>query len=217
MKNDREIKERVLEELLHQKDIDETQIGVIVENGVVTLTGVVDHVNKKAAALRALENVKGIKAIVKDIKIKYGTDYKTCDKEIAKSITNTLEQEFESPNCDITVEVQDGFVFLLGKVRWDFQRQKAKKIAEQQLGVKGVINNLDIKQKVFPNDVKTSITKAFGQMALIDANSISVDVKEQTVILRGKVKNFAQKQEASISTYNVPGVQDVVNELEVSY
>ena len=50
MKSDSEIKEDVLDELVWQPNIDETQIGVIVKNGVVTLSGVVDSYSKKLAA-----------------------------------------------------------------------------------------------------------------------------------------------------------------------
>jgi len=47
VKNDSEIKEDVLDELMWQPNIDETQIGVIVEKGVVALTGFVDTYVKK--------------------------------------------------------------------------------------------------------------------------------------------------------------------------
>ena len=79
MRSDSEIKEDVLDELMWQPNIDETQIGVIVEKGVVTLTGFVDAYAKKTAALDAVKNVKGVKAVANDIEVKYGTDYKKTD------------------------------------------------------------------------------------------------------------------------------------------
>jgi osmotically-inducible protein OsmY len=43
MKSDATIKEDVLAELAWQPNIDETQVGVIVDKGVVTRTGTVDN------------------------------------------------------------------------------------------------------------------------------------------------------------------------------
>ena len=53
MKTDFELKNDVLDELAWQPNIDETKIGVIVENGVVTLSGVVDNYTKKIEIGRA--------------------------------------------------------------------------------------------------------------------------------------------------------------------
>ncbi|MHB1146438.1 MAG: BON domain-containing protein [Lutibacter sp.] len=57
MKTDAEIKNDVLDELAWQPNIDETKIGVIVEDGVVTLNGVVDNYTKKVAAEKAVKTV----------------------------------------------------------------------------------------------------------------------------------------------------------------
>ena len=54
MKTDGQIKQDILDELVFLPDIDETQIGVIVEDGVVTLTGFVDAYPKKVAAEQAV-------------------------------------------------------------------------------------------------------------------------------------------------------------------
>ena len=90
MKTDAEIKDNVLDELAWQPDIDETEIGVIVENGVVTLNGVVESHSKKLAAEKAAKGVFGVKALASDIEVKFGEDFKKTDKEIAKAIVNAL-------------------------------------------------------------------------------------------------------------------------------
>ena len=55
---DIEIKNDVLDELAWQPNIDETQIGVIVDKGVVTLTGTVDSYAKKIAAEKAVNEAR---------------------------------------------------------------------------------------------------------------------------------------------------------------
>ena len=82
MRTDAQIKQDVLDELAWQPNIDEIQIGVIVEDGVVTLSGVVDEYSKKVAAEKATKKVAGVKAVAEDIEVKYGDDLK---KRIRKS------------------------------------------------------------------------------------------------------------------------------------
>ena len=53
MKTDAQIKRDVQDELIWEPSIDETKIGVSVEDGVVTLSGEVDSYAKKIAAEKA--------------------------------------------------------------------------------------------------------------------------------------------------------------------
>ena len=70
MKTDVEIKEDVLDELAWEPNVDETEIGVIVENGIVTLSGVLNNYSKKVAAEKAVKRVEGVKALAGDIEVK---------------------------------------------------------------------------------------------------------------------------------------------------
>ncbi len=215
MKTDLEIKNDVLEELAWQPKIDETQIGVVVEKGVVTLTGFVDDYSKKMAAEKAVKKVKGVKAVAEDIEVKYGSAYQKTDKEIAKAIVHTFEWNTAVPEKDIEIKVDAGWVWLSGEVQWEYQKNAAKKVVEKLYGVKGVINNIDIKQVVKPTEIKDKIKKAFERLADIDAHNISVDVDGNTVKLRGKVHSISEKDEAKRTAYYAPGVYKVENELEI--
>jgi osmotically-inducible protein OsmY len=217
MKTDYEIKEDVLSELAWQPNIDETKMGVIVENGVVTLTGVVDSYTKKLAAEKAVKSVKGVKAVALDIDVKYGMDYKKTDKEIAKAVVNALEWSNSVPEDKISIKVEDGWVYLSGELQWFYQKDAAKKAVGNLLGVKGVINSIQIKQEMEPTQIKERITKAFERSAHINAKNITVLTEGHTVTLRGTVDSIAEKDEAQRAAYLAPGVYDVKNELVVQY
>ena len=217
MKSDSEIKEDVLDELMWQPNIDETQIGVIVEKGVVTLTGFVDTYAKKTAAIEAVKNVKGVKAVANDIEVKYGSDYKKTDKEIAKAVVNALSWNSSVPDDKLSIEVRDGWVYLSGQLEWHYQKDAARKAVENLLGVKGVINNITLKQAIVPSEIKEKITKAFERLADLDAKGIKVEVDGHKVKLKGKVHSYAEKDEARKTAYYAPGVYEVENELEVAY
>ena len=113
MKSDAEIKEDVLDELAWQPNIDETEIGVIVENGIVTLSGVVNQYSKKIAAEKAVKSVEGVKAIAGDIEVKYGDDFKKTDKEIAKAVVDALEWNSSVPEENLTIKVEDGWLYFI--------------------------------------------------------------------------------------------------------
>jgi osmotically-inducible protein OsmY len=217
MKTDVEIKDDVLEELAWQSNVDETQIGVIVEKGVVTLSGVVNNYSKKLAAEKAAKNVEGVKAVALDIEVKYGSDFKKTDKEIAKAAVDAFEWNSSVPEDDISIKVENGWVYLSGEVEWSYQKIAAKNAVEKLTGVKGVTNSITLKNKIKPTEVKEKIKKAFERMAALDADGIILETHGHTVTLRGKVHSLKEKEDAETAAYNAPGVYDVKNELKVQY
>ena len=217
MKTDVEIKDDVLDELAWQPNIDETQIGVIVDDGVVTLSGVVNSYSKKIAAEKAAKNVEGVKAVALDIEVKYGTDFKKTDKEIAKAIVDAFEWNSSIPEDDITVKVENGWVSLSGEVQWSYQKSAAKNAIKDLLGVIGVSNSISLKNNIKPSEIKDKIKKAFQRMATLDADGIILETHGNTVTLRGKVHSIKEKEDAETAAYNAPGVYNVKNELKVQY
>lgn len=217
MKTDVEIKEDVLDELAWQPSIDETQIGVIVENGVVTLSGVVNNYSKKLAAEKAVKNVEGVKAVAEDIEVLYGISYKKTDKEIAKAIVNAFEWNSSVPEEEISIKVENGWVFLSGEVQWMYQKNAARNAIKNLLGVKGVSNSIKLENNIEPKEVKDRIKKAFHRMATLDSNAITLETHGHTVTLRGKVHSIKEKEDAETAAYNAPGVYDVKNELKIEY
>ncbi|WP_213521972.1 BON domain-containing protein [Nonlabens sp.] len=217
MKSDATIKEDVLAELAWQPNIDETQVGVVVDKGVVTLTGTVDNYAKKRAAERAVKSVSGVRAVAENIQVKYGSNYKKTDQEIAKAAADSLKWDSSVSEDDIEIKVENGWIYLSGEVEWNYQKIAAKRAVQNLLGVRGVSNTISIKQEVEPLDIKEKITKAFERMAQVDAKNISVDVEGHKVKLRGKVHSISEKNEARKTAYFAPGVFEVENELEVVY
>ena len=217
MKTDAEIKNDVLDELAWQPNIDENQIGVIVENGVVTLSGVVNNYSKKLAAEKAAKNIEGVKAVALDIEVKYGVDFKKTDKEIAKAIVDAYEWNSSIPEDEIQIKVENGWVFLTGEVQWEYQKNAAKKAIEGLVGVRGINNSITLKNSIKPKEVKSQIKRAFHRMATLDSNDIILETHGNTVTLRGKVHSIKEKEDAESAAYNAPGVFVVKNELKVEY
>jgi len=215
MRTDGQIKQDILDELVFQPNIDETQIGVIVEDGVVTLTGIVDDFYKKVTAENVVKKIKGVKAVAEDIEVKYGTELQKTDKEIAKAIVRAFKWNTAVPEDKITIEVQNGWITLSGEVEFWYQKDTARCVINGIIGVKGITNNIDIKPVIKPDEVKEKITRAFKRLADIEAENITIEVEQNTVILRGRVYSLKEKEEAEKTAYQIPGVNKVVNELFV--
>lgn len=217
MKTDQEIKEAILAELMWQQNINDTNIGVIVEDGVATLSGVVDSFAKKLAAEKVAKSTKGVKATALDIEVKLGDNYKKTDKEIAKAAANALSWDNAVPEENLFVKVEDGQIYLSGEVDWFYQKEAAKNAVENLMGVKDVINTIDVKHSEDSNETIEKITKAFERLANIDSKNIAISVDGHTVTLSGSVRTISEKDEAQKAAYFTPGVKEVKNELQVNY
>ena len=217
MKTDLKIKEDVLAELEWQPNIDETQIGIIVKDGIVTLEGTVDSYTKKIAAEKAVKNVYGVKAVVEDIKVKYNSSEGKTDAEIAKAAVDTLKWNSSVPDDIIKIKVEDAWVYLSGEVPWEYQKNAAKNAIQKLYGVKGVINNISLKPNLNPIEIQSRISKAFERSAKLEAKRIKVEVDGHVVKLTGTVHSVAEKDEARKTAFLAPGVTKVENNLIVDY
>ncbi|QRM90818.1 BON domain-containing protein [Lacinutrix sp. WUR7] len=217
MKTDLEIKNDVLTELKWQPNIEETEIGVTVNNGIVTLTGMVSNLPKKTAIENAVKRISGVKAVAEEIKVKYTDSDKKSDIEIAKAAISALEWNASVPSEDIIVTVEDGIIYLTGELEWEYQKSFAKRTIEHLYGVKEVINNIDVKPKVTPQNVESQIKKAFERSANMDAKNIKVAIHNQELTLSGTVRSMKEKEDAEIAAYHAPGIANVINQLEVEY
>lgn len=217
MKTDLEIKKNVLAELSWLPNIDETEIGVTVNNGIVTLTGIVSDLPKKISIDNAVKQVAGVKAVAEEIKVKYTDSDKKSDIEIAKAAINALEWNASVPSEQIIVEVEDGKIYLTGELEWAYQKDFAKRTIEHLYGVKEVINNIQLMPKATPENVENQIKKAFTRSANIDAKNITVTINNQELTLSGTVHSVKEKDDAEITAYKAQGITNVINLLEVDY
>lgn len=215
MKNDIQIQQDVIEQLRWEPFLDAAEIGVTVKNGIVTLSGNVDMYYKKIAAEGAAKKVAGVKAVAENIQVGILPSYRKTDTEIAEAVTNALRWNISVPDENIKIKVEDGVVSLDGEVDWHYQRNAARNTVEKLAGVRRINNNITIKPAITAADVKKKISAAFVRYATIDAGKITVDVIDNRVILAGKVRSFADREDAENAAWSAPGVTSVENRLEL--
>ncbi len=194
------------------------KIEVLVNDGEVSLSGTVDHFEKKSLAENATKSVTGVKAVYENIEIKFaGKTDKKNDAEILKQVLNGLHLNWEVPNDKVIVTVAAGWVTLEGELEWNHQKNAAKSAANNQLGVKGVTNNIRIKSTSNIEIKKKDIEHALNRNWCIDKRDIIVKILANHVTLTGIVNSFYEKDEAERITRNAPGVWTVDNELIIEY
>lgn len=94
---DKILRQTIIDELDFEPSIDGENIGVGVDNGVVTLTGHVASYAEKIAVERAVERVKGVKAIAENIEVRYPGHKQTADDEIAARAVAILGWNVQVP------------------------------------------------------------------------------------------------------------------------
>lgn len=215
MKTDSEIKKDVLDELKWDASINETEVGVAVKDGIVTLTGYLSSYIEKIAAEKAAKRVEGVKAVVENIEVKLISSSKRTDLDIAKAAVDRLTWDSSVPKDAIIVKVEDGWVTLEGNVNWNYQKEAAKKAIQNLWGVKGVTNLVVIKSAIEPTQVKENIKKTFERNAILDAQKIDVRTEGHKVTLSGYVSSWDEKQQAKDAAWSAPGVWEIEDNLKI--
>jgi len=215
MKSDFQIQKDVVEELAWDPSLRAEEIGVAVKNGVVTLSGTVDSYTKKLTAKKDARRVGGVKAIAQDIQLGVAPVFYKSDAAIAEAVVDALKWHSGVQENKIKIKVEDGVVKLEGEVEWEYQRANVKSAIENLAGVKTVLNLVTIKPQLIAGDIHQKITKALERSAAIDAAKIKVDVLGNKVVLSGKVRSYAEKEDAEASAWNAPGVATVISDIEI--
>src|SRR2546429_170634 len=126
-RTDEQIQQETLAELKYEPRVTPNEIGVVVKNGVVALTGWVDSYTKgwvtlkgeveweyqKEDAERVVRRLTGVKGVVNSITVKPRLTPSELKEKIEKALVRSAETDAER----IQVEVQGSKVILRGIVR----------------------------------------------------------------------------------------------------
>jgi osmotically-inducible protein OsmY len=216
MKPDSTIAQEVEAELKWDPDLTGAEIIPTVRGGVVTLTGFVRNLNQKWQAEDAAKRVAGVRAVANDLELRLPTIDPRTDPEIAEDVADAIYRLLPEVSDKIKASVADGRVTLEGEVEWFSHKARAVEAARRVRGVTEVIDNIHIKPLLAPKDLKAKVEDALKRDALLASRQIEVEVHDRDVILRGKVRSWAERTEAEQIAWRAPGVARVENKITVS-
>jgi osmotically-inducible protein OsmY len=215
--SDLQLRKDVLDELEYEPSVNAAHIGVAVDKGIVTLSGHVSSYAEKTTAVAVVRRVKGVRAIADEVEVRYPSDKKTADDEIAKRAIDILSWDTMVPRDSIQVTVRDGLVALSGNVDWYYQKTVAEEDVRKLSGVRGVIDNIEIRPRIRADDVKRKIEDALRRHAEVEARLVRVTVVDNDkVLLEGQVDNWDERRAVEQAAWSAPGVRSVDDRLTIS-
>lgn len=191
-------------------------LDIDVEDGIVTLDGVVDTPLAEQRALNVTGTVRGVRGYVDSIDVVPEITYS--DEVIESDVTRALVTNGATDAFEIAVSADNGVVSLAGEVDSWVERDVAARVAMDVDGVVGVQNNIVLAYDEDRRDaeIEADVNSALRWAADVDELFIDVSVEDGIVNLSGSVESVPERLSAYTEAW-VAGVRDVnVDELLVT-
>ena len=214
-KTDKQIQLDVLAEIERDLSFKPAEIGVEVDDGIVTLTGTVSSYLKVGAAAEIASIVPGVKDVANKLAVAlFGVPRD--DTAIARAVRNSLEWDVIVPEEKIESIVRNGVVTLKGTVDYWYQRSAVADAVAHLLGVVSVNNHIVIAPPVrtdteIHDELKAALLRRFP------FEHIDVAVDRGVVIVQGSVPSYRIRREAETIVWATRGVRDLTNKLTVIF
>lgn len=215
---DKEIKKRIIDELYWDDRVDSSKIGVLVDNGKVTLTGNVPNYNTK---LRAETDAYAVRDVVRGdnrINVTYPTITAIpTDEDIRRSVIRNLSDDPDLERTDIRVNVRDGTITLEGSVDAYWKKWEAEYTTCNVRGVCEIVNKvtvvptMQIADKVIAEDVRAAIERRRN----VNIEDLDIRVENCVVTLTGTVPDWDARRAVINAAEFTKGVIDVIDELTI--
>jgi osmotically-inducible protein OsmY len=217
-RTDAQLKVVVTHELKRDGRVDETDIGVEVHGGVVTLTGTVDNWVAYAAAQEAAHRGAGVLDVVNNVRVKLPGSVVRDDTDIALDVRRALECDVRVPHERIRATVSNGTVTLDGNVAQWSQHDDAGRCVRNLAGVRDVRNLIRVDPPpplASITELQRAIENAMSRHAAHAVKHVQISTVDGIVTLRGHVASWADRSAVEGAVRGTPGVRKIDNQIRV--
>jgi osmotically-inducible protein OsmY len=227
IRTDAQVRMDVEHALLDDPATDVFDVQVNVQNGKVTLSGMVDSWQEEQLCVLVAKGVIGVKAVTSNIEVSQKS--KRPDGEIEADIEQRLAYDVWIDDALINVKVLRGNVILSGTVGSLAEKTRAFRNAwvagvtsvedkdllvdwSRSREIRRTTENYPMKSD---KEIKRAIKEAFLYDPRLSPFNLSVSVENGVVTLNGQVHNLRAKQVAEQDANNTAGVWLVRNHIKV--
>lgn len=144
LSSDEQLQRLVLDALRFDIEVPENNIGVRVDQGIVTLTGTVECYVDKLSAQRAVHRVCGVLDVANELEVRYGPDRVEDDTNLAIRVRRALEADARIPHMSVQTTVSHGYVILEGTVPNFLTRDRVEQALRFVTGVRSLRNWIQV-------------------------------------------------------------------------
>lgn len=192
---------------------------VDVHEGVVTLTGNVKSLWAKQKAIELTMDVDGVDVVEDRLEIAFAESDKALGEAVAKAV---LRYPFFTIYDDVNVAVDDGNVFLTGRVTMPFKSDEIESRISKVMGVQSLTNEVEtLPTNIGDERIRASLSyrlysdSLFQRYAFRVNPPIHIIVERGNVALTGAVGSEVERRKAEIIARSTFGVFKVENRLRV--
>ncbi|MDE3111788.1 MAG: BON domain-containing protein [Chloroflexota bacterium] len=211
-KTDKQVQMDVLAELERDYRFHPGGIGVEVDHGVVTLTGMVSTYLQLGQAANVASEVPGVKDVAN--KLTVTRDTTRDDTTLARAVRSALTWDADVPEERIDSIVRDRVVTLKGTVENWAQRKAAHDAVARLSGVEHVNDHIVIEPRPRGDaEIFEEIKAALHRR--LPTSDVDAVVDSGRVILQGTVTSYARRYDAERLAWTTKGVRAVHNKIAV--
>lgn len=214
-KTDRQIQLDVLAEIDRDWRFKHAELGVEVDDGIVTLLGTVSSYVKVAEAARIASGIPGVRAVANKLTVQVSPDLAIDDTGVAKRVRAALEWA-DVPDTKIETVVRKGIVTLTGTVDHGYERQAAVDAVARIAAVRSIDDHIVVKPEPRSDQaIFEEIRSALARRLPWSSKAIDLTVTNGVVTLMGTVPRFMDRHDAQLTAWMSRGVSDVQNRIVV--
>lgn len=218
IRSDEKVRNAIERAMMYDPRVNRNNVRIMVDDGTVTLSGMVDDQMAKQAASVDAHGTIGVWRVKNFVQIK--PEKEETPEDLTQEMREWIENDPYLSNQEVSGVVRDDFTAVLnGNVDTPFEREQAEQLAWHVPGVVDVNNYITVGQEWIQMEdweIENDIQSELYWSPYVDRADVDVEVTDGVAYLTGTVDSWNERESARENAYE-GGAKRVVNDLLVNY